>query len=107
MDKGIVVHNQVTYGSVEPSVWGVLEADVENSKKSPEKDDQEPEQALSPVDSLTVQDRRMEESLTRSTGDFECYKIYLRSMGIGVVVVLIGSIACHVAIQKMPRSYCP
>lgn len=103
LEEGVIVRNQVTYDSVEPTVWGVLEADVTAQEELPETDEEESTKPLNKVETLTAQARKTEEDLSRKTGDVECYKIYLRSMGLGAVAILVITVACHVAIQKMPR----
>lgn len=107
LEEGSIVRNQVTYNSVEPSIWGVLEANSEKRKDSAETGEEDIFEPLEKQQTLAVQAKKTEEDLSRQTGDVECYKIYLRSMGNWVVVLLIVTVAIHVAIQKMPRSFHP
>lgn len=105
LEEGSIIRNQVTYDSVEPSTWGVLEANADKRKESAETDQEDTTEPLEKAQTLAAQAGTTEEDLSRQTGDTECYKIYLRSMGTWVVVLLIVTVAIHVAIQKMPRSF--
>ncbi|POR34199.1 ABC transporter, transmembrane domain, type 1, partial [Tolypocladium paradoxum] len=46
--------------------------------------------------------RKTEADLSRQTGDFDCYKIYLRSVGAGALSVLVVMSIARIAMNKMP-----
>lgn len=104
LDQGAIARNQVTYDSVEPSVWGVLQEDLDQNKDPSSIDDEEPAKQSMMVEVPAGPGHKTEEDLSRQTGDTECYKIYIRSMGAKVLAVVFGIMVVHVAMSKMPRS---
>jgi hypothetical protein len=88
-------------------VWGVLEIDfdvsgavseVKDGENHSKKTTKQPEGISSTI--LPKPNAEM----SRQTGDMECYKIYLNSIGWNVVVVFISVAIVHSGMQKMPRS---
>lgn len=51
--------------------------------------------------------RQAEAELSRQTGDVDCYKIYLKSMGLPVVTATLILVIISVAADKMPRKFRP
>lgn len=103
LDQGTIIRNQVTYDSAEPSVWGVLEDNPDQKKDSSSIDDNEPTKQSVMVEVPAGPGQKTEEDLSRQTGDTECYKIYIRSMGAKVLAVVFGVMVVNIAMSKMPR----
>ena len=116
LENGRIVRNQVSYDSVAPSEWGILEENmkVAKCKTATEHDTTEPGNEAGLTARSTAPAERVggpkpqvidlqEIQLSRRTGDTECYKIYLRSMGWNVLVVLLVVSVVHAGIGKMPR----
>ncbi|KEY65241.1 hypothetical protein S7711_08779 [Stachybotrys chartarum IBT 7711] len=107
VEDGRLVHNQISYDSVEPHVWGVLESSITGSSASAEKADDK-----GPGDVFKAQEATLtaplplgqsEAELARQTGDVECYKLYLRSWSTVTLVVVLGLGAIQVVVSKMPQ----
>jgi hypothetical protein len=103
------VRNQVRFDSVDPSGWGILESDSDSSTNASGYNEGTLEEtpvkesagvALDPV-------QKTEADLSRQTGDYDCYRIYVRSLGkMAISMLLIGSVV-HTAMFKMPRELDP
>lgn len=108
LEDGIIVRNQVTYNSFEPSEWGVLEEDSDSTDATSETVEaamaEESEKPLRRAEINTEENtKKIENELSRQTGDIECYKIYLKSLGVTIVVVTIILVVVSVGIEKMPQ----
>ncbi|KHO00193.1 ABC transporter, transmembrane domain, type 1 [Metarhizium album ARSEF 1941] len=105
-----IVRNQIRFDSVEPLEWGISDSDsdtVTDSVNTIVSGSSEArleratikmshEETASPA-------RKTEADLSRQTGDLDCYRIYVRSLGKGAIVgLLIGSVL-HTAMLKMPQ----
>lgn len=110
LENGCVIRNQVSYDSVPPAEWGV--SDYESSSETVPKvddhdnDDDDEERTENPQsDEPTTEEitKQIEEELSRQTGDAECYKIYIKSMGVTIVVVSAFLLVFYAAMTKMPR----
>lgn len=104
LEKGRIVRNQVSYDSVEPSTWGVLESDSDGSRPNAE-DDAFAEKADKPFAKVIDEAAKVETDLSRQTGDMECYTIYLKSMGWEVLTITLTLIVIHAGLTKMPRLF--
>ena len=102
LDSGRIVRNQVTYQSLEPSDWGVLADETDADATHP--GDVELIKQRVRV-SETGEPVPQEGDLLRQTGDTECYKIFLRSMGWGFVFLMLLLIVCSVGLEIVPRKY--
>ncbi|CAM1501751.1 Fc.00g037350.m01.CDS01 [Cosmosporella sp. VM-42] len=103
LEGGTIIRNQVTYDSVDPSVWGVLETDSNNGSDSSKPDEQVSVKRLDQIEVPAGPGRKTEEDLSRQTGDIDSYKIYLRSMGLKVIIILLTAMVAHAGMQKMPQ----
>lgn len=105
LQQGRVLHNQVPYDSVDPSEWGVLDSDSDTSTTVSEPDEEMGEEkARISHREVAGPARKTEADLSRQTGDFDCYKIYLRSIGMVTLAVLVVMSVAHIAMNKMPRT---
>lgn len=102
------IRNQVRFDSLDPSEWGIFESDTDSTHtiSEPESDEKKSmakiEVKVSP-EAVDNPARKTEADLSRQTGDFDCYRIYVRSLGkMAISMLLIGSIL-HTAMVKMPR----
>lgn len=105
IEEGRIVHNQVTYDSLTPADWGVLESKGKEPSSDTVEEDVEEEQKITRQQSAA---RTMEKGLTeadmaRLTGDTECYKIYLGSLGWKVLAVSFLLMGGHAVLEIMPR----
>lgn len=111
LEEGRIVREQVSYDSVEPSVWGILENNSDISVVVSEAEDREPlvkkKTAKQPPKDGISPMPKPEPDMSRQTGDVECYKIYINSMGWTVLAVISIVTVVHVGLQKMPRSFPP
>lgn len=104
------IRNQVAFDSVDPTEWGIFESDTDSHDAASEADTEEELEKVAiqkSKEAAKVLARKTEADLTRQTGDFDCYKIYVRSMGMKVFLALIFGSLIHVAMNKMPRSSRP
>lgn len=108
IEDGRLVHNQISYDSVEPHVWGVLESLKTGSSASAENVDGKGPRGVFKAQeaTLTAPLGQSEAELARQTGDIECYKLYLRSWSTVTLVVVLGLGAIQVVVSKMPREFC-
>jgi hypothetical protein len=98
--------NQVRFDSVDASEWGILESDTDSTTTISEADDEVLEKAALQAtrEAAARPTRKTESDLSRQTGDFDCYRIYVRSLGkMAISMLLIGSVL-HTAMVKMPRT---
>lgn len=107
LEEGRVSKGQVSYDSVEPSVWGVIENETKNKANETSEATKEAKDP-SPIDLQTSEvTAKVEKDLSRQTGDSECYTIYLKSLGRQVIAVLIVGTVLHAVLTKMPRRLAP
>lgn len=101
LEAGAVARNQVTYDSLSPSDWGALAQEAEE----PEEDEEAKTLVKQQTHASEVGGSPLpqEDDLTRQTGDSECYKIYLRSLGWGFSLLLVAMTAASAGIEVMPR----
>lgn len=100
LEDGRVLRNQVTYDSLEPSDWGVLGNSSQTDDGGGEDHNATKEQAR--ADAI-AESLPQEGELLRQTGDTECYKIFLRSMGWGFVLVMLALLVVQTGLETMPR----
>lgn len=109
IEDGCITRNQVPYSAFDPSEWGVLEDDTDSTGAASETAAasaaaEEDETPLRRAEIDTEENtKKVENELSRQTGDIDCYKIYLKSLGLTVVIVTAILVAVSVAIEKMPR----
>ncbi|KXH32504.1 hypothetical protein CSIM01_13585 [Colletotrichum simmondsii] len=108
IQDGTILHNQVSFGALPRSAWGHLVEEETKDKDSGEDDgstedpvkDSKPTRANRPV---AIAPGATEAELTRQTGDTECYRMYLNSIGWPIFVVFIILNVLFVAFTKMPQ----
>ncbi|EFY95497.2 ABC transporter, transmembrane domain, type 1 [Metarhizium robertsii ARSEF 23] len=97
------VRNQVRFNSVDPSEWGILESDTDSTTTVSGPDGAGLEPAKVSQEAAADPSRKTEADLCRQTGDLDCYRIYVRSLGtVAMVMLLVGSVL-HTAMVKMPQ----
>lgn len=97
------VRNQVRFDSVDPSEWGILESDTDSTTTVSGSDEAGLEPAKVSQEAAVAPSPKTEADLSRQTGDLDCYRIYVRSLGtVAMVTLLVGSVL-HTAMVKMPR----
>lgn len=110
IQDGTILHNQVSFDSLPRSAWGHLLKE-ETKDKDPGEDDEstedpakdsKPTRADRPV---AVAPGTTEAELTRQTGDNECYRMYLNSIGWPIFIMFVILNVLFVAFTKMPRKY--
>lgn len=107
LEEGRIVRRQVSYDSVEPSVWGILQNNSDTSGAVSEAQDREPlakKTTEQPQNDNVSPMPKPEPDMSRQTGDIDCYKIYINSMGWTVLTIISIATVAHVGLQKMPRS---
>ncbi|XWX01630.1 hypothetical protein V2A60_009658 [Cordyceps javanica] len=106
IEDGCIVRNQVPYNAFEPSEWGVLEDDSTSadgvSETAVERVQSEKPLRRTELD-IEEKTKQVENELSRQTGDIDCYKIYLKSLGLSVVIVTAILVCVSVGIEKMPQ----
>lgn len=60
------------------------------------------EQVAEPEFSLAEKKQRLEQELSRATGDWECYKIYCKALGPWIFSLCILGLTLRSIIEKMP-----
>lgn len=107
LETGRIIRNQVAYDSFEPADWGVLNDDSSDTSETvSNKDDKNTQSTVSSPETGRISDRsppqrERNDYKGRQTGDIDCYKIYLRSMGKITLVTVIGLAVSHVVLSKM------
>ncbi|KJK85018.1 hypothetical protein H633G_11151 [Metarhizium anisopliae BRIP 53284] len=97
------VRNQVRFDSVDPSEWGILESDTDSTTTVSGSDEAGLEPAKVSQEAAVAPSPKTEADLSRQTGDLDCYRIYVRSLGtVAMVTLLVGSVL-HTAMVKMPQ----
>ncbi|KID73574.1 ABC transporter, transmembrane domain, type 1, partial [Metarhizium brunneum ARSEF 3297] len=97
------VRNQVRFDSVDPSEWGILESDTDSTATVSGSDEAALEPAKVSPEAAADLSPKTEADLGRQTGDLDCYRIYVRSLGtVAMVTLLVGSVL-HTAMVKMPQ----
>lgn len=117
LDNGRIVRNQVAYSEFPPSEWGLDNDDEEDSGESivdePSNDDEDnrnspPEAVKQRVELLAaLEAKKVQMDLTRQTGDIDCYKIYIKSMGIHnavgyTILAILGVSSCFIPRKIVP-----
>ncbi|KAJ3938533.1 uncharacterized protein N0V96_011260 [Colletotrichum fioriniae] len=108
IQDGIILHNQISFDSIPRSAWGHLVEEEAKGKDSEEHveptegfaKDSKPTRADRPV---AVASGATEAELTRQTGDTECYRMYLNSIGWPILIVFLILNVLFVAFTKMPQ----
>ncbi|KAK1504420.1 uncharacterized protein CCOS01_16872 [Colletotrichum costaricense] len=108
IQDGTILHNQVSFDSLPRSAWGHL-VEEETKGKDPAEDDEsteDPVKGSKPTRTdrpVAVAPRGTEAELTRQTGDTECYRMYLNSIGWPILIVFLILNILFVAFTKMPQ----
>jgi hypothetical protein len=104
LEEGRIAQNQVTYKLIESSLVDVLGKG--KSKKS------ETESSIQTVDVQTPAEPQSglpmiqgTKDSGRQTGDIECYKIYIQSIGLMIISVCFSISAITSALEAMPSTY--
>ncbi|RKK32611.1 hypothetical protein BFJ67_g14663, partial [Fusarium oxysporum f. sp. cepae] len=92
IEDGRITRNQVPYSQLEATETLNTIAPIET---------QEPTQK--DIVKLTP---KKEIDLTRKTGDTDCYKIYVKSMGWKVISIIFPTSVIGAVLEAMPREYC-
>ena len=92
IEDGRITRNQVPYSQVEATETLKTIAPIET---------QEPTQK--DIVKLTL---KKEIDLARKTGDTDCYKIYIKSMGWKVISIIFPTSVIGAVLEAMPREYC-
>lgn len=108
LENGSIIRNQVTYDSLTPADWGVLEnPEAESPLASEEAENGAEQQSIvrrrSP--SRPIELGLTEADMARQTGDSECYRIYLGSLGWKVVTTSLFLMVAHAVLEVMPRTF--
>lgn len=104
LDMGHITRNQAAYDSFEPSDWGVYPGVTDNNEDQPSGGDElsnklSKRAKMSGTESTA--EKQNEEDMGRQTGDFDCYKIYFRSMGVMTLTMIVTLAVLHVVLSKM------
>ena len=101
LDSGRIMRNQVSYNSFEPAAWGVLETDTQDSSsdKGSESDDESRKNTVAASAALIEE----QNSLSRALGDWQCYKIYAKSIGIKLFITFLVINAVVTVLEFAPR----
>lgn len=91
LEDGCITRNQEPYGKLESVAKGVLK-DIEA--------DEVEENPSRPRDKSSA---KKEVDLARQTGDTDCYKIYLRSMGWRIISIVFPLAVISTVLEVMPR----
>ncbi|KAM3516753.1 hypothetical protein NHJ13051_009617 [Beauveria bassiana] len=107
LEGGCIVRNQVPYHAFAPSEWGVLEETIdvafETAATTTTDSNQKSATPLRRAEINTEENtREIETELSRQTGDIDCYKIYLRSLGWSVIIVTAILVTINAVTEKMP-----
>ncbi|RKK67240.1 hypothetical protein BFJ69_g14663 [Fusarium oxysporum] len=92
IEDGRITRNQVPYSQLEATETLKTIAPIET---------QEPTQK--DIVKLTL---KKEIDLARKTGDTDCYKIYIKSMGWKVISIIFPTSVIGAVLEAMPREYC-
>ena len=92
IEDGRITRNQVPYSQLETTETLKTIAPIET---------QEPTQK--DIVKLTL---KKEIDLARKTGDTDCYKIYIKSMGWKVISIIFPTSVIGAVLEAMPREYC-
>jgi hypothetical protein len=105
LDNGRITRNQVSYSSFEPSAWGVLQKDTQDSSsdQGSESEDETRKQTVAASAALIEE----QNSLSRALGDWECYKIYVKSIGIKFFISFLVFNAVLTVLEYAPRKFSP
>lgn len=103
LEDGAIVRNQVKYSAYEPSEWGVTDESSDSADSSSEDSRSENGDKVKRREADRAESaRKAEAELSRQTGDIDCYKIYLRSMGVTIVPVTLVLVVIAVVSEKLP-----
>ncbi|KAH0598736.1 hypothetical protein MHUMG1_04040 [Metarhizium humberi] len=104
LEKGKIVRNQVQYSAFDQQDWGINQDETESNDSSFEVDGNESSRHTKRREADRAQaTRHAEAELSRQTGDIDCYKIYLKSMGLPVVTATLILVIISVAADKTPQ----
>ncbi|KAH8707201.1 ABC transporter ecdL [Beauveria bassiana] len=106
LEGGCIVRNQVPYHAFAPSEWGVLEETIdvafETAATTTTASNQKFATPLRRAEINTEENtREIETELSRQTGDIDCYKIYLRSLGGAIGLALINVISFNFTLSSV------
>lgn len=105
LEEGRIVQNQVTYKSIESSLVDVL-GKGKSKKPSETESSMQTVDVQKPAEPQTrlpmIQDTK---DSGRQTGDIECYKIYIQSIGLLIISVCFSISAITSALEAMPSTY--
>ncbi len=103
LENGAIVRNQVKYSAFEPLQWGVTDDSTDSADSSSEDSGSESGEKVKRREADRAESaRKAERELSRQTGDIDCYKIYLRSMGLTVVSVTMVLVVIAIVAEKLP-----
>ncbi|KAF6831810.1 ABC multidrug transporter [Colletotrichum musicola] len=109
IEDNAILHNQIAFDSVAPSVWGHLAEDVKGKEpaEASEDDDEKPTEEAKPgkpePPAATNTRGPSEAEITRQTGDTEVYKLYFSSIGWRMMGPFICMTVLFVAFIKLPQ----
>lgn len=92
IEEGRITRNQVQYSQLEATETLNTIAPIET-------------QQLVQKDIVKLTPKR-EIDLARKTGDTDCYKIYVKSMGWKVISIIFPTSVIGAVLEAMPREYC-
>ncbi|KAJ3546303.1 hypothetical protein NM208_g2067 [Fusarium decemcellulare] len=95
LDEGCITHNQVPYDEVKTTALGELQTNTEPEGQVME--------TGPPRENHAGPSAKQEIDLARQTGDRDCYKIYLRSMGWQIISVVFPVAVVGSVIEIMPQ----
>lgn len=103
LEDGAISRNQVEYAAFEPSEWGVIDDATDSTDSSSEDSGSDNGDKVNRREADRAESaRKAEAELSRQTGDIDCYRIYFRSLGWGVVVAALVLVAISQVTAKMP-----
>ncbi|VUC26951.1 unnamed protein product [Clonostachys rosea] len=103
LDDGRIVQNQVPYKSIQSSLIDVL-GKGKSTKTSESDSNAMTVDAQKPAESETgLSTMQNAKDSGRQTGDFECYKIYVQSIGLLITSVCFSISAMTSALEAMPN----
>lgn len=111
IEDNTILHNQIAFDSVAPSVWGHLAEDVKG-KESTEASEGDEEQGVEEAKpgkaeppAATNTRGPSEAEITRQTGDTEVYKLYFSSIGWRMMGPFLCMTVLFVVFTKLPREF--
>lgn len=104
LEQGKIVRNQVSYDSCDQSEWGALAEDSRHTMNDEEGVALVKQQTHA---SMVEESSPKEEELARKTGDADCYRIYLETLGWGFVLFMFCLQIVSTGLEVMPRRSLP